>query len=244
VVAGQWAYPPRLAAYCIESVKAGGLHVEIRSSDLVEPLQRLLGRDVPVSIDSAGVATYPAQLGLKQTRYVTGRAIWFRGRLAGLIRRCQGRELPDRLVILGLLLIGNLRLVGCKSGVFGRLRLGRGFCSFRFGDFGVFERFFLLSSEARFLRGFGLRRSLGLLGSPGSLEGETFLLVSGCLGFFSCSNTGGFCAEPVALCFRQIGIKARWVITDEGIPDRLGSDPFGKFVVAPYRGVRIGEACR
>jgi hypothetical protein len=38
VVAHQRAYPASLAAYRIESVKAGDLHIEIRPSDLVEAL--------------------------------------------------------------------------------------------------------------------------------------------------------------------------------------------------------------
>ena len=47
--------------------------------------------------------------------------------------------------------------------------------------------------------------------------------------------------EFVALRFREIGVEARRIIADKGIPNRLGTDLQGQFVIAPDGGVRIGR---
>jgi len=72
VIADQRAYPRGLAANDVECVDACDLDVERGARVFVEQANRLPGRDIPVAVDGAIVATDPMQFGLKQAWYVFG----------------------------------------------------------------------------------------------------------------------------------------------------------------------------
>ena len=65
-------------------------------------------RGVPAAIDGTGVAA-DAQFDLQKAgQILDNRLVWLRQRLAGLLRRSQGCEPSDCLVLLALLFGGGL----------------------------------------------------------------------------------------------------------------------------------------